>query len=478
MDVNEVLVRVFRGHWRLFLVCLLVPVLVVGALVMIAPTGYQASARLQGGTILPSTDTEADALLNLIDGVATSPAVVDGALRETHLQRDFKRTVASINIARLGSSTVFDVTVTDAQPQAAVRLAQVFAESVVSYLNRIGGDRTTRLLDGLTKREQDLAARRHTTATELALATDAVSRANLSAELAGLDQQLNDLEATARQVQLGATPGSSSGAAALISPAGPAHAAPRHLASDLGLAAVSGLVLGLLVVAAVEMLRPRVAGARALARDLDAPVVGALEVVARHPFPGSRKAKRAGPAGFVIRIEPDLLVALSGAVERLGVDLVLLIGPVAVPCLCESATALRNRLHERENRSALNGKATETPAIGRPGDVPASQAGANGTSPAGAVADPVVLLAQRTPLPQTGKHGERRPCQADVRPFDTTDVDDWTAKPGLLVVVPPLAPLRDARRISDLAASTGWPLIGVVELRWRGRRAQRFWEQS
>ncbi|MGZ4459268.1 MAG: hypothetical protein ACXVFY_12960 [Blastococcus sp.] len=467
MEVNEALVRVFRGHWRIFLACLLVPVLVVGTWVLIAPPDYQSSARLQGGTILPSTDTEADALLNLIDGVATSPSVVNGVLRKTHLHRDFKPTVANVNVARLGSSTVFDVTVTDAQPQAAERLAQALATSVVEYLNRVGSDRTTTLRQDLAKREQDLAAQRRATATKLALATDAVSQANLSAELVGLDQQLNDLQATARQVELGATPGSTSGAAALISPAGPAQPAPRHLAADLGLAAVAGLVLALLVVAAVEMLRPRLAGARALARDLDAPVLGALEVAAGRRFRRSRRRGRAGPADFVIRVEPDLLVALVAAVERLGVDLVFLIGPAPADCLCQSATALQNRLRERDDRAALNGNAPEKSTSGGHRAAPALHAGA---SSAGVVADPVALLEEEQPIQRTHKADQRRPWHVDVRPLDTTDVGTWNANPGLLVLVPPLASLRDARRICDLAASTGWPLIGVVELRWRGPR--------
>src|SRR5689334_22679885 len=169
MDVNEVLVRVYRGHWRLFLVCLLVPVLAVGAFVLLSPREYQSSTRLQGGTILPGTDTEADALLNLIDGVATSPAVVNGALRATGLHRDFTATAANIDVTRLGSSTVFDVTVTDARPGAAVGLAKAVTGSVVAYLNRIGSDRTTSLLEGIAKQEQALAAQRQTTATRLAL---------------------------------------------------------------------------------------------------------------------------------------------------------------------------------------------------------------------------------------------------------------------------------------------------------------------
>lgn len=477
MDVNEVLVRVFRGHWRLFLACLLIPVLAVGAFLVSKPRVYESSARLQGGSILPDTDTQADALLNLIVGVATSPAVVNGALRDTHLHRDFTSTVANVDVARLGSSTVFDVTVTDGQPRAAVHLAQAFADSIVGYLNRIGSDRTTKLLDRLTKREHALAAQRQAIAAQLAAAGDAVSKANLSAQLAALDQQVNDVEATARQVELGATPGSSSGAAAIISPAGSAQPAPRHLPANLGLAAVAGLVLGLLVVAAVETLRPRVAGARALARDLRAPVVGVLEVTARRRFRHSRRSATSGSADFVVRVEPDLPVALTAAVERLGVDLVLLIGPVPSPCLCESATAIRNRLRGRDDRAGLNGKAPDS-AVGRHEPAPARQPGAEGTRPAGALADPALLLAEQPPHPRPGMAGGRRPWHVDVRPFDTTDVGDWATNPGLLVLVPPLAPLREVRRISDLAASTGWSLLGVVELRWCGRRARRSWQPS
>jgi capsular polysaccharide biosynthesis protein len=471
MDVNDVFVRVFRGHWRLFLVCLLVPLLVAGALILRPSRTYESSARVQGGTVLPGTDTEADALLNLVDGVATSRAVVTGALHDTHLHRDPTATATNVTVTRLGSSTVFDVTVKDAQAAAAIGLAQALAGRLVAYLNGVGSARTTNLLDGLAKREQDLTAQRQKTAAALALATDAVSRANLAAQLAGIDQELNDLDGTARQVELGATPGGSSGAASIISPATSARPAPRHVAADLGLTAVVGLVLGLLLVTALETLRPRVAGARALARDLNAPVVGVLELAGRRRSRRAHRRTRAAPEEVVLRIEPELLAAVTGAAARLGVDLVLLIGPVPAPCLGQAAAALRNSLCQRSDRATLNGKVPEETVIGQPGSLSQSpeDSGAGGV----AVAHPMVLVAERPAMLQPGAVAERRPSPIDVRPFDATDVGVGTANRGLLVLVPPLARLRDARRVGDLAAATGWPLLGVVELRWRSRRRSR-----
>lgn len=480
MDVNEVLVRVFRGHWRLLLVCVLLPVLAVGVFVLRTPRTYDATARIQGGTVLPGTDTEADALLNLVEGVATSPATVNDALSAAHLHRDTAATAAEIGVARLGSSTVFDVTVTDTQPRAAVLLAQQVTSRIVDYLNTVGNARTTSLLATLAKQEQDLSARRQQTAAQLTLATDAVTRANLQASLAGMDQELNDLNATVRQVQLGATPGSSSGAASVISPAISAQPAPGHLPADAGLAVVAGLVLGLLAVTAVEMLRPRVAGARALARDLDAPMVGSLEMAPGRRPRGQSARRRHGAVEFVVRIEPGLLVAVSGAVQRLRIELVLLTGPVPASYLDEAAAALRDQLHTHDERASLNGKAPELngkapdgPVIGRSETAPTIPAFSAGAGGAAVAPDAVVLLSERPPLPAAAAVVERQPRQVDVRPLGTTAAGEWTGTRGLLVLIPPLAPLRRVRSVGDLAASTGWPVLGVVELRGRIPRRMR-----
>lgn len=474
MDANEVLVRVFRGHWRLLLACLIVPLLVVGAFVLRTPRSYESSARIQGGTVLPGTDTEADALLNLVDGVATSPATVEGALRAEHLRRDRTATAANITVTRLGSSTVFDVTVADSQPHAAVLLAQAVSGRIVTYLNGVGNARTATLLGNLTQQQEELAALRQKTAAQLALTTDAVSKANLSAQLAGMDQELNDLAATVRQVQLGATPGSSSGAASVISPATSAQPAPGHLASDAGLAVVAGLVLGLLAVTAVEMLRPRVAGARALARDLDAPVVGTLEMdLVRRPR-GERRRVRHGAEEFVVRFETDLVVAVSAAAERSRVELLLLAGPVPAAYLGEAAAVLEDELRSSDERAALNGRAVaDRPVNGRSTGVPSVSVGSGGAQ-GGVAAEPVIVLAERPQLPPPADIVERRPRQIDVRPLERNAYAYGGATPGLLVLVPPLAPLRDVRRVGDLAASTGWPVLGVVELRGRiSRRVRR-----
>jgi capsular polysaccharide biosynthesis protein len=478
MDINEVLVRVFRGHWRLFLVCLLVPVLVVGVLVTRAPRTYESAARVQAGTVLPGSDTEADALLNLVKGVVTSPAQVTAALAETRLHRDLRATVGDIDVTRLGSSTVFDVAVTDAQPHAAAVLAQALAARVVDYLNNVGDERTKNLLDGLSKRQQDLSAQRQQTATQLTLATDAVARANLSAQLAGIDQQLSDISSTTRQLELSGTSAGSPGAAALVSPASAPLPSARPLSADLGLAGVLGLVLALLVVTALELLRPRIAGARALGRDLGTPVVGRLEVAA------SRRARRLDERGShavaVVRTDPELLVAVLWAAQRAGADPVLLAGPAPASCLRAAAAALRAQLSEPERRAAGNGKVPAGTAMARPR--PGSGAPTDG--PAGAVPGPLVqpaavLLAERAAASHEGAAAAEARWRVGISALDEVDAGRFPTDPGLLVLVPRLALLRDARRLGDLAAATGWPLLGVVDLRWRGpRRARRSGDRS
>ncbi|MGZ5404525.1 MAG: hypothetical protein ACXWDL_07730 [Nocardioides sp.] len=73
MDVNEILMRVVPGHRKLLVLCLVLPALAVGVLVGLTPQWYVATARLQGGTSLPGSDTEADALLNLVRGRRGEP---------------------------------------------------------------------------------------------------------------------------------------------------------------------------------------------------------------------------------------------------------------------------------------------------------------------------------------------------------------------------------------------------------------------
>ncbi|WP_123968998.1 hypothetical protein [Streptomyces sp. TLI_185] len=73
----------------------------------------------------------------------------------------------------------------------------------------------------------------------------------------------------------------------LLSPASGAVPAPRSPTS-VALAGVVGLLGGLLLVTLLEVLRPRVAGRHAFARELDTPMLGRL--------PGSRhRARRTGP---------------------------------------------------------------------------------------------------------------------------------------------------------------------------------------
>ncbi|NMH96651.1 hypothetical protein [Pseudonocardia acidicola] len=436
MDVNEILLRVFRGHWRLLLVCLLLPPLVLGLLAAVTPRTYASWSRIQGGTVLAGSDTEADALLNLVKGVATSNAMVQRALGEAGVTgRDPTTTATRIDVVRLGSSAVFDVSVTDRDPAVATKLDQALATDVVSYLNNAGDARTANLLSGLSDRQKQLQDQRQKTATALALTKDPVASADTAAQLAGIDQQLNDLSSTMRQLQLSGTSAGSAGSAAVISPAVSTGATPTNLATDLGLALVIGLVAGLLAATVVEVLRPRVPDARAFARGIGVPLIGQL--------PRTDQGRAA---------DPELLFALRRAAQRHEVRRALLVGPGDPQRLAAIAAALRAALNEAD------------PPAGGPGMTPPPSpaprpAGTNGLHEAGPARTDVRTAVLEAPWEVTrGRTFDR----LDVQALTTCDTLRSTDHCGLLPVVPVLARHTALQRLDDLAAATGLPVIGVL----------------
>jgi capsular polysaccharide biosynthesis protein len=431
MDVNEILLRTVRGHWLLLLACLLLPPLAVGALSLATPTTYTSWTRLQGGTVLPGSETEADAMLNMVKGVATSPEMVRRAFEEVGVVgRDPMKTTAEIDVTRLGSAAVFDMSVTDVDPEIATALAQALATDVVGYLNNAGDARTANLLGGLGNRQKELLDQRQKVAAMLTLTKEPVGSADLAAELSGIDQQLADLSSTMRQLQLGGTSAAgSAGSAAVISPAVSTGRTPTNLLTDLGLALVAGLIVGLLAATILEVLRPRVPDARVFAREIGVPMIGQL----------------AGATKDEVVPDREMGLALSRAAARAEVSQVLLLGPPSAEGLVAIAAALRRLVQPKPIIVA---------SVRRPSPRPRQLADNKRPEPG---------LARTTAVlePSTERSGPARP-PLDVRALSGQDSDGLAEHVGLVPVVLRFARYSELRRIDDLAAATGWPVIGVI----------------
>lgn len=447
MEVNEVLVRVLRGHWRLLLVCLVLPAIVVAAAGFLAHPGYAATARFQASSSSPGSDTEADAVLNRVKGIATSPAVLGQALHEDNITtRGVEATAQEVDIARLGSSAVFDLTVTDADPALATTLAARLANDTVNFLNGVRGP-SSKLVNDLTDSQNQLLAQRQQVAPRLALSTDPVLTANLSAQVAGIDQQLSQISSSLGQLQYS---GASGASAVLISPAGPAVPPASKIVTDIGLAVVVGLVAGLMLAAILEVVRPRVADGRAFSREISAPLLGRLA----SSVGGARDVE-------VRTIGPELVVGLRVAAERAGVDSVVLVGPGQPHRLGSLARELDATATPQIEPTPPHGdQSTLGPdGGGRPSPhprvLPPDGAGANGSGHLHGGA--VTVLDRSWQVP--GRPAQRLLVTAIHELAETTG---GTTTPALVPVIPDLASYREVRRITDLAGATGWPVLGVI----------------
>ena len=433
MDVNEILLRIVRGHWLLLAACVVLPLLAVAAVEATTPTQWTAVARLQGGTVLPGSDTEADAILNVVKGVATSPALARRAADEAGVaDREPTAMAAEIDVARLGSSAVFDLSVTDRDPQAAVALATAVANDVVGYLNNAGDARTANLLSGLQARQKDLFTQRQTTAKALTLAKDPVASADLSAQLSGIDQQLTDLSSAISQLQVSGVSSAGTGSASVISPPTAAVRAPRAFASRLGLAVAVGLLLGLLLASLVEVLRPRVPDAHAFARRLSVPVLGRV-----------RATRRNGPGACdAVELDPGTASTVRRAAARVGARRVLLVGSVPVERQRAVAAVLQ---WEGGDPGRVNGESGMR--LSSAGD--GNGAAISSASPT-AAERPAVLLEKQIAEPSATADT----TGWEVRPYADADPLDEAGQTRLLALVP---------RLVRNAELTGWRI-------WRGRR--------
>ncbi len=439
MELNEALRRIVVGHWMLIVALIVLPVLVVGGLHVSTVPTYTAAARVQASSSPPGSDTEADAVLSRVDGIATSSTVINQALAKTKVtSRTTAALTPEVGVSRLGSSAVFDISVTDRDPTVALVLSAAIAQQTVTFLDGAGGQDVNALLTVLNQKQTTLRAQRTQLAASLPLTKDPVQVANLSAQLASVDQELATVASSIQNVQSQLL---SAGSAAIISMPTVATAVPSTMSTDLGLAGLAGLIVALLIATILEVLRPRVADARAVARELGTPVLGRLTSPAE-----------AGKAGVVAR--PEVRVALGRAVERRAVTMVVLTGPSTDGRLSALAADLRTGLTGQYGLPA-------EPAVA---DEPSSTANGQLTTPSGERETRTVTLAPAREAPADLRVREVSARPPVVRVLAMSEVDDGTRgqRVGLVAVVPDLMPYAEVRRLNDLLATTGWPLIGVL----------------
>ncbi|MDP9093373.1 MAG: hypothetical protein M3N95_10665 [Actinomycetota bacterium] len=453
MELNEVFRRIVVGHLRLVVVAVVVPLAVLFATRPSGSVSYVATARLQASSATIGSTTEADSVLNRVKGIATSTAIIEQARLAARIGgRDAVSLSREISVTLLGSSAITDISVTDRSATTAQALSSALTTAVVGFISQQGG-RQQALVAELEANQTRLYGQRQKLVQAQAGAGGQPGSVVTTAQLSTVDQELADLSATLRQLQVASVIDSS---ASVISLAYSATRVHSTFWTKIILGVIAGLVTGLLAAALVEVARPRIADGRAFARELDVPVLGNWRPAQTRGSWARRWLRWLG------RLEPhvrdrtfslltmasdtETLVAIRRGAASLKVNTLVLVGERNSPDVAELATRMTDQLRGRQAGS-LNGRAKATPV---------------GSSATTAEAGALLTLA-----PSITAGADKTLNVLRLADIQDLDPDDACA---LLVVARSLTPYSRLQWIRDLARTTGWPILGVLDSHSSGSR--------
>jgi capsular polysaccharide biosynthesis protein len=240
------------------------------------------------------------AMADVARAVVTSPSQVAVALAAAHVQRDPEAVAGcDVNVQVLGSSNIFELTVTDESPTAAAAVANSLAsgliqqqvqayrgqqvklitdlESQLQNLNSQGASLDTQIY-GLASRAASQAQgvdRFNASAVAAAAAHNANTLAALRAQRADVAQEINTLTVERQSLLANSA---QPAAPSVIDPAvAPDEPNPGSRSEYLLLGLLLGAVIGLGLAALLEAFRPTVVGHADVARALGVPMLGYLQ---------------------------------------------------------------------------------------------------------------------------------------------------------------------------------------------------------
>jgi capsular polysaccharide biosynthesis protein len=447
VEANEALRRIVMRHRLLLVVCMLLPTLAVIATYKKKAPTFSATARIQAQTVQPSSDTEADAILNRAKAVATSLDVVKAAVAKAQLPRN-PAVVAAHNIAasRLSSSAVVSLTVTDPTRAGAISLAEALAPKVVDAINQLSLQQTAPLVAQVDQQRDALTKNRIAIADQLNKNLTAPGAPVLSSELQSIDNTLATLLAQRQQLLV---TGGSTGSAAVIDVPTTAKGVSSGLKTRAILGLVVGLVLGLLTSTVDELLRPTVSRPATFGHELGVPLLGTL--------------RAGGPK--VADLDQMLLPTLEAAAARAGVCTLVLMGPVPDEVLFAVAGNLDDELASADHvgvkvtatmsTAAVNGwtlRVTERAAVG------------GGKGSGRSFPTPALVAGSRKPDHAVDRGGDHTAAASGIQVVALPAIrsHDRSDGFGLVAVAPNFAPYGALAKVADMKAATGWPLLGVI----------------
>lgn len=452
MEANEAFRRIVMRHRRLIALLFIIPLVAVVPWRVLRAPAYVATGRIQAQSAAPDVDTQAAAILDRASAVATSPSVVRAAVNAADVTLPRGWVAAhQISATSLGGSAVVVLSVTDPNRAIATSLGRALPGAVVSALNQLSTQQTDPALASLNQQTSQLTAARDALLSQLNASNSKNQSAStaavgaLLAELSAVNAQL--AEVSSAQQQLLAT-ASTNGSAGVISLPTNATAVSSGVVTYAVLAGLLGLIIGLLVSTIHEVMKPSIADAGAAARELDVPVLGSLD----------------GIDGALEFADRALLTKIDLAAHRAKVGTVVVTGPLAADELSGLAASLNRQMAVfslPSDRAALPGVTTAPSPVARSGRVRAQRS--DSVPPLNGRAEQATSV---TTMPYNPPGGEEGPVLGELCSVALGDLSPGIRlfAPALVVVVRDFAPHRDLDRITDLSATTGWPVLGVIGL--------------
>jgi capsular polysaccharide biosynthesis protein len=440
--------RVIWRHRWLLIVLVLVPMAVIIPLRERMSVTYAATATIQAQATSPDADTQVQAILARVSAVATNPELVASAIQAAHVGRNADEVAAREIAARsVGSSAVVSLTVTDPDPQVAVRLAASLAHGVVRQLNELSSSYTAELAT-LNAQNAALTGQRNSLLSQLGSgasgqASSAVTQADLES-LTAIDNQLVANAQAQQQIEIAL---GSVASAQVVSVPTTATGVSREVAVYGALAGLLGLILGLLIATIRELARPTMGRPDAGARELGLSLLGNVQV----------------SDGRVTALDPDLPTRLDLAARRLVAQTLVLCGPVPPAELAALAEQLNDallRIPASPGSGRANGSGSPSLAL-----TDYIQDGNDHRTVSGDSARAPGAVGTITTYPSVSA---RSTCTAAS--LADLMLGACPEDPALVIVLPRFAPHAALDRAADLGVTAGWPIVGVVGMhRRRGR---------
>jgi capsular polysaccharide biosynthesis protein len=454
VEASETGRRIFWRHRWLLLVLMILPAVGVIALRERQPVTYEATAVVQGQDTTPDSTTQVSAIQSRVAAVASDPALVGAAIRQAKLSKNAVQVAKhDITVSPMSSSAIMAITVTDKSPQAALALSGTLATAVVNKLNQLGVKGNPELV-ALGKTHAELVSRRDQLQSALSQvgavnAATSVQVQSLLSQLAAAEQELANNESEQQQVL--ATLTTETGASVVSLPAA-ATGASRHAVVDGALAALLGLIVGLLFATLREVLRPTVAQPGAGARELGAVLFGTAEE----------------RGGQIVALGRDLPERLNLAAHRAGVRTVVLTGPGSSGRLSSLAARLRGEMPAPETAGGL--------ALGTPREAGHSDdTSHNGEGRRAAIigGEHRTVGLATTDWSVTVTAAQSAEPQRTVVTLNDIQLGAPPPDAALVVVLPKFAPHSALDQAADLGVTADWPILGVIGVRRRGWLASR-----